>query len=107
MLINQDTEQDYAWVIVKDNIADVEITPPSNLNAVGMIGPHWAKYDADYIKKHGARFRMSDDDGEIYYYGYIVGDYEGFEPLDDFGLPNAGCAHIEYKNPQTKEYEEL
>jgi hypothetical protein len=41
---------------------------------------------------------MYDDDGKLYYAGTIWGDYDGFEPLDDFGMPNAGCTSIEYKN---------
>jgi hypothetical protein len=39
---------------------------------------------------------MLDGDGEIYYKGLIVGDFTGFEPMDDFGTPNAGCVSIEY-----------
>jgi hypothetical protein len=45
----------------------------------------------------GERFRMKDDDGQVYYHGRIAGDYDGFEPLDDFGAPNAGCTSIEYR----------
>jgi hypothetical protein len=42
---------------------------------------------------------MLDDDGIVYYYGKIVGDgCEGFEPLRDFGTPNAGCTSIQYKD---------
>ena len=46
----------------------------------------------------GEQFRMFDDDGELYYSGSIWGDYDGFEPLDDFGMPSAGCTGIQYKN---------
>lgn len=95
---------EYSWIIVKDNIADKEVTPPSNLNAVGMIGPYDSTATPEEIKK-GEKFRMSDDDNEIYYYGFIIGDYEGFEPVFDFGMPNAGCVNIEYKNADTGKYE--
>ena len=45
------------------------------------------------------RFIMMDDDGNIYYGGLIQGtDYQGFEPLDDFGTPNAGATEIHYIN---------
>ena len=37
--------------------------------------------------------KLSDDD-ILYYTGYICGEYDGFEPLDDFGMPNAGCTSI-------------
>jgi hypothetical protein len=46
------------------------------------------------------KFRMFDDDGVLYYEGYS-NDNNGekaFDPLDDFGLPNAGCTDIKYKN---------
>ena len=40
-----------------------------------------------------------DDDGILYYKGYLYGDdADGFEPLDDFGMPNAGCVDIKYKS---------
>ena len=39
------------------------------------------------------RFRLLDDDGEIYYEGFLIGDE--FAPLDDFGEPNAGCTSIQ------------
>ena len=41
-------------------------------------------------------FRMLDDDGEVYYIGYCSDD-SSFDPLDDFGTPNAGCTEIQYK----------
>jgi len=59
--------------------------------------------NANYgLKTPIAKFRMSDADGEIYYVGYIAGEYEGSEPLDDFGTPNAGAIYIQYldKNGQ-------
>ena len=39
---------------------------------------------------------MKDDDGETYYEGEIYGDFTGFEPLDNYGMPNAGCTSIWY-----------
>lgn len=41
------------------------------------------------------RFRMYDDDNNLCYEGRIWGDYAGFEPLDDFGAPAAGCTRID------------
>ena len=29
----------------------------------------------------------------------LTGDYEGFEPLDDFGTPYAGCTEIRSQQP--------
>ncbi len=51
-------------------------------------------------------FRMYDDDGCLYYEG-ITDDFETFEPLDDYGTPNAGCTEIRYLNEETKEWETL
>lgn len=90
----------YGWVITKDNLTKedqkVGIDLPSDK---GISGPRNSTYTEAECRK-GAKFRMLDDDGEIYYYGYIVGDYSGFEPLDDFGTPNAGCTEIQYKDAQ-------
>lgn len=75
---------EYRWKITKDYIG----------NSVGVEGPR----DLDpSIKENRAHFVMKDCDGETYYEGEIYGDYSGFEPLDDFGQPNAGCSDIFYE----------
>ncbi len=76
----------YTWKITKDYIDGGEAT--------GTTGPE----NATDLTENEAKFRMLDDDNTIYYHGKIYGDYEGFEPLDDFGMPHAGCCIIEYKN---------
>ena len=89
----------YAWIIDVDHLGEGQ--PGTNNNAVGMIGPRDA---SDAVSKRlattkeGQGFRMYDDDGTLYYEGRIVGRYEGFEPLDDFGTPNAGCTSIQYQH---------
>ena len=40
------------------------------------------------------KFRMSDGDGKVYYVGWIDGEYDLTEPLDDFGTPNAGAIYL-------------
>ena len=57
----------------------------------GVQGPR--NLDPD-ITDNPIQFWMYDDDDECYYEGMLYGDYDGFEPLDDFGMPNAGCVHI-------------
>lgn len=95
----------YAWIITQDNIDDGD--------SLNVIGPRNASFDAEFIKNNGDKFRMLDDDGEIYYYGYFYAqpDHdapdEGFEPLMDFGMPNAGCTEIQYKDKETGEYRTL
>lgn len=92
------------WTITKDYIADPNAPKPSNANAVGIVGPRTAKLTAEQITSHpqARRFRMRDDDGELYYEGVMVilpedGDEVEFRPLTDFGTPNAGATSIEYQ----------
>lgn len=82
----------YAWVIMKDHLA-----PDGFGGEVGVKGPRDATPELLADLTHmGRTFEMRDDDGELYYTGRIVGEYDGFEPLDDFGRPNAGCTSIRY-----------
>ena len=102
----------YQWVITVDKIADFGEKPGTNRNAVGLCGPSDTTMTPGDIKRHPRRhrFRMSDDDGMVYYYGFYVGDRSSddtFRPLDDFGRPNAGCVHIEYWNDVLKHWSEL
>lgn len=101
-----------AWLITKDKIADPTDREGSYGNAKGLTGPRIASdNDVKRLKAgEGKRFRMLDDDGEIYYYGRqleeseCTGDYENgfygaeseFAPLDNFGRPNAGCTEIQF-----------
>jgi hypothetical protein len=103
-----------AWIITKDKIADADAKEGTNSNAKGLTGPRTAT-EAD-IKRlqagEGTRFRLLDDDGEIYYYGRqletsdCTEEYENgmwgaeseFAPLDNFGRPNAGCTELQYPN---------
>ena len=50
-------------------------------------------------------FRCCDDDGITYFWGVCSND-SSFAPLDCVG-EDYGCTYIEYKNPQTGEYEQL
>jgi hypothetical protein len=78
----------YRWKIDRDYIEDGA--------ARGVEGP--GGLDASIDLSTGVRFRMLDGDGEVYYGGVIAGDYCGFEPLDDYGMPNAGATSIEYRD---------
>ena len=79
---------DYRWKITKDRISEVSYQGPTDK---GVEGPH----DLDpTIKSNPARFSLYDDDNNCYYEGMLYGDYIGFEPLDDFGTPNAGCTKM-------------
>jgi len=87
----------YGWIITEDKIN----TETGTKTRVGTLGPRNIAEDlAERLKKgEGVKFRMKDDDGEIYYIGNFLGDEDsedGFAPLDDFGQPDAGCTSIEY-----------
>lgn len=84
------------WKITKDNIS-----MRGEKSDVGVHGPSTFKDDIEMPHK----FRMLDDDGNIYYYGFCSEDGD-FSPLDDFGMPNAGATEIQYKSP-TGDYETL
>ena len=79
----------YAWTITSDSFDGED---------VGVTGPRSVNLGAKEIIAHPGRqhFKMYDDDGNHYYSGFLVGG-DGFEPLDDFGTPNAGCTEIRYR----------
>ena len=76
----------YGWVITEDIIC--------NGDDNNVMGPSDVTMSKEDIISNGKAFTMYDDDGELYYKGYVAGDYTGLEPLDDFGMPNAGCTDI-------------
>lgn len=110
------------WIIDKDKIAseqDKADNPDgkSNLHAIGLVGPRSIskKCEAALQAGEGIKFKMYDDDGELYYIGRYLEDPElaegvwedEFQPLDNFGSPNAGCTMIKYRSPETKKWELL
>jgi hypothetical protein len=54
------------------------------------------------------KFRLLDDDNEVYGYGYSddCDSEKAFAPLDEYEGAY-GCTSIEYKNSTTREYEQL
>jgi hypothetical protein len=110
----------YGWVITKDVLFEGGGFERSDVGVVGPRDVH-PEIEARLSKGEGLKFRMKDDDGEVYYEGRIVfaepvevkryeSPYwkkgitgsvpeEGFGPLNDFGMPTAGCTAIEYWAP--------
>lgn len=85
----------YGWVITFDAINTLredEVCPGAP--NVGTVGPHDCPFDEGEIIAKGQPFMMFDDDENFYYAGYILGEYEGLEPLWDFGTADAGCTLI-------------
>ena len=72
----------YYWIIAVDNVSDGKDLGEAGGDPRAMAS------------ETSSRFEMFDDDGEHYYSGRIWGDFQGFEPMDDFGGPNAGCTMI-------------
>ena len=87
------------WIITKDKLFEQD----SFIFEKSEAGTCSRNYDG---RKLPHRFRMKDDDGEICYYGRSSSD-SSFAPLDDFGMPNAGCTMIEYYNTERKKWELL
>jgi hypothetical protein len=111
----------YGWIITKDRLFEDGGFDQSDVGVVGPSNIH-PELEARLNKGEGIRFRMKDDDGEVYYEGKIVFSEpvevtryiprdgiqfsrvpitdsvpeEGFGPLNDFGMPNAGCTTIEF-----------
>ena len=75
----------YRWIVTRDYMADATgnrkgTEGPSNLDRSITDNPvNWVCYD---------------DDHNAVYAGTMWGDWEGFEPLDDFGTGDAGCTGI-------------
>ena len=77
----------YGWVVTRDCLEskDVRVSGPRAI-------PH--SLLARLLRGEGRKFRLYDDDDICYYHGSMLGEYSGFEPLDDYGMPNAGCTWI-------------
>ena len=73
---------DYGWKIDRD-FFDGEAT--------GVEGP---RNGLTVEAGAGEKFALYDGDENLMAKGRIVGDYDGFEPLDDFGLGMWGCTGI-------------
>lgn len=90
-------ESSYAWRITYDHLEGERIN---------VAGPHNATDEQLDILAHPRKnagqltqFKIYDDDGELYFSGYFLGDSESedaFGPLDDFGMPDSGATEIRY-----------
>lgn len=95
------------WIIDRD-LQPMEGEPEgTNCNAKGVMGPRGCPDDAKALT---LRFRLlcdGDSEGqhEVLYEGRMLpwdeqdDDSDGFEPLDNFGRPNAGCTELQYWQP--------
>lgn len=75
------------WTITNDLIDDGKNVGTASVN-----------YDETKAALLRHRFRLLDDDGEVYYEGLSedCNSQRAFAPLDDFGKGYAGCTEIQY-----------
>ena len=76
------------WIVTYDHLDKVE------LEAIGAILVDEVDIDVDRCT---VNFRLYDDDGILYYEGRMCPNCD-FEPLDDYGTPNAGCTRIDVQS---------
>lgn len=90
----------YTWIITRvfdENLSD----------ELGTTGPRGADMSLIKCQISPQNFRMyqdgdGDDESIVTYEGILFGlDADGFEPLEDFGEPNAGCTTIAYWQKET------
>jgi len=75
----------YAWCITHNHLKDEDCE---------IIGPE--KAPARLLSMVGKRFKLYDEEGELYFSGSLHGQYTGHEPIDDFGQPQYGCTEIRF-----------
>lgn len=88
------------WIIDRDLLGAWDAQPNGDAASdVGTVGPGSFTGDSASLD---IPFRLYDDDGGLYYEGRMNADAldaygEGWgNPLDDFGMPNAGCTELQY-----------
>lgn len=92
VMTEQSNISPYTWIVTRDAVLG------DSSDAVGKIGPNGARNRErfDKIIIHGDHFRLINQSGEVQFTGYILGEFQGNEPLDDYGREN-GCSRIEYE----------
>ena len=82
----------YTWIVTRDLVLG------DSSDAIGCIGPPDETGHANFVQviNHGVQFRMMDAEGDVQFSGYIAGEYEGSEPLEEYGRQN-GCQSIQYE----------
>jgi len=101
----------HQWIITVDYVYESDINKDSTREYIdktfgerddtGTVGPGKFKIGVPLPYP----FKMYDDDGNLYYDG-MSSHPDVFAPLDDFGMPNAGCTEIHYRN-KDGEFERL
>lgn len=82
----------YTWVITRHVIS----FESSSLELHKGRGGANDRAPLSVMIRQGERFRMFGAENKAPICGYIVGEYTGLEPLEDYGRA-VGCTAIEYK----------
>ena len=95
----------HGWLITRDMFAEEDARDGDlHEDEVGTCGPSRMTLTPEQIREYGVEFQLLDDDGEVIYCGVVAfasdSRASGFEPLEDFGMPNAGCTEIHYRNTE-------
>ena len=92
VMTDQSNISPYTWIVTRDAVLG------DSSDAVGKIGPNGSRNRErfDKIIIHGDHFRLINHSGEVQFTGYILGTFDGNEPLEDYGREN-GCSKIEYE----------
>lgn len=89
------------WIITKDHIEDGE-------HEGYTLAPQEALKNPLIKELLINKFRLFDDDGELYLEGLSTNQNaeSAFEPLD-WATANFGCTNIKYLDPETNKWESL
>ena len=90
----------FGWIVNKE----YEYGESKVGNEVNVMGPRDLTATKEEIESLGTHFKMFDDDGNLYYSGYVLADetHDEFMPLDQYGMPNAGCVTIKLRDKSGK-----
>ena len=79
----------YAWIIDKDHLGR------GDEGRIGPRNPDPASLET-LNKGGGEPLRLYDSDGVLQFEVRIAGDYDCFEPMNDWGYPNATTTDVRY-----------
>lgn len=85
---------EYGWLVYESYIESGNFGQAQPVEVTGPRGISDENHDK--LKAgEGSEFELYDDDGVLYYKGRLIGDdVTGFEPLEDYGTPNAGAVNM-------------
>lgn len=85
-------KQGYQWILVSD-----QLNGNTGERAVKICERGFAQQvRVETVVSRGRQFRLRNPRGEVCYTGYIVGEFQGPEPLEDYGR-DVGCVGIDYE----------